>query len=232
MSGKIIPDRKMLADLVRKAREAGRKIVLANGCFELLHVGHVRYLQGARECGDLLVVAINSDASVRGLKGPGRPAVPQAERAEILAALEMVDYVHVFDEPDVRPILSALRPEVHAKGTDYTEENVPERDVVRSYGGRVAIVGDPKDHSTTELLANLSGEPVETRSHEELTADGWSRRFIAEGPKLAEAKETFEEIGQAVVFKPLDEADLASEECTDCYRQDPGKYRVVYTKKK
>ena len=131
---------------------------MANGCFDVLHVGHVRYLAGARELGDVLVVGVNSDAQVARLKGAGRPILPEMERAEIVAALESVTYVTVFDEPTVEELLLALKPDVHAKGTDYTEDSVPERDVVRSYGGRVAIVGDPKDHSTSAILARLGHE--------------------------------------------------------------------------
>ena len=128
------------------------KIILTNGCFDLLHVGHVRYLHAAKELGGKLVVAVNSDSSVRALKGAGRPRVPDHERAEVLAALADVDAVTVFDGLDVRDLIRLLRPDVHAKGTDYTAESVPERDVVIACGGRVAIVGDPKDHSTTEML--------------------------------------------------------------------------------
>jgi rfaE bifunctional protein nucleotidyltransferase chain/domain len=138
-------------------RKAGATVVLANGCFDVLHVGHVRYLKGAREEGDVLVVAVNADATVRALKGAGRPVMPAEERAEIVAALEGVDFVVVFDTPTVEPVLRALRPDVHAKGTDYTPETVPERAVVAEYGGRVAIVGDPKDHSTTEMLERMKG---------------------------------------------------------------------------
>src|SRR6266705_5391077 len=136
-------------------RANGACIVLANGCFEILHVGHIRYLQGARALGDLLVVGINSDHQVAILKGKGRPLMPQNQRAEIVAALEMVDLVTIFNEPTVEDLLLALRPDVHAKGADYTEDTVPEREIVRSYGGRLAIVGDPKDHSTSELIARL-----------------------------------------------------------------------------
>ena len=139
------------------ARESGARIVLANGCFDVLHVGHVRYLAGARALGDVLVVGINSDQQVAIQKGPGRPVLPAAERAEIVAALEPVTYVTIFDEPTVEQLLLALKPDVHAKGTDYTTDTVPERDVVRSYGGQVAIVGDPKDHSTSEIIARLGG---------------------------------------------------------------------------
>ena len=133
-------------------RNEGHKVVLTNGCFDLLHVGHVRYLRAAKELGGKLLVAVNSDASVRCLKGDGRPRVPDHERAEILAALTDVDAVIVFDSPDVRDLIRLIRPDIHAKGTDYTAESVPERDVVMEYGGQVAIVGDPKDHSTTEML--------------------------------------------------------------------------------
>jgi D-glycero-beta-D-manno-heptose 1-phosphate adenylyltransferase len=141
-----------LAEQVRAWRAAGEKIILTNGCFDLLHVGHVRYFHAARELGGKVIVAVNSDASVRTLKGEGRPRVPEQERAEILAALADVDAVTVFDAPDVRELVRLIRPDIHAKGTDYTEESVPERDVVIACGGRVAIVGDPKDHSTTGLL--------------------------------------------------------------------------------
>lgn len=136
-------------------RAAGRKIVFANGCFDLLHVGHTRYLQKARALGDALIVGINSDASVASLKGKGRPLQPEAERAEILAALDCVDYVLLFDALTVDGILRELRPDIHAKGTDYTEDSVPERDTVLSYGGRVAIAGDPKDHSTRDLIQTI-----------------------------------------------------------------------------
>jgi D-glycero-beta-D-manno-heptose 1-phosphate adenylyltransferase len=141
-----------LAQRVQQWRAAGEKITLTNGCFDVLHVGHIRYLRGARELGGKLVVAVNSDASVRTLKGAGRPRVPQDERAEILAALTDVDAVVIFDSLDVRDLIRLIRPDVHAKGTDYTAESIPERDVVIACGGRVAIVGDPKDHSTTEFL--------------------------------------------------------------------------------
>ena len=130
-------------------------IVLANGCFDLLHAGHVRYLEGAKRLGDRLVVAINSDESVRALKGEGRPLMPAAERAEILASLSDVDVVLIFPEHDVAAIIREIRPDVHAKGTDYTADRVPERDAVIACGGRVAIVGDPKDHSATEIIRNL-----------------------------------------------------------------------------
>ena len=151
-----ILDRNRLIARVAIARRAGARIVLANGCFDILHVGHVRYLEGARSLGDLLVVGINSDEQVRLLKGEGRPLVPERERAETVAALRAVDFVTIFPEPTVEAILRAIRPDIHAKGTDYTEDSVPERDVVRSFGGRVAIVGDPKDHSTSGMISQLS----------------------------------------------------------------------------
>ena len=149
--------RDQLVDRISSARASGARIVLANGCFDVLHVGHIRYLAGARELGDVLVVGINSDEQVAIQKGPGRPVLSANERAEIVAALESVTYVTIFDEPTVEQLLLALKPDVHAKGTDYTTDSVPERDVVRSYGGEVAIVGDPKDHSTTEIIARLGG---------------------------------------------------------------------------
>ncbi len=150
-----ILSRAALRERVEEWRRTGEQIVLTNGCFDLLHVGHVRYLRGAKELGGKLIVAINSDDSVRQIKGEGRPAMPALERAEILAALSDVDAIVIFDEPDVRALLREIHPDVQAKGTDYTRENVPERDEVRAYGGRVEIVGDPKDHSTTELLKQL-----------------------------------------------------------------------------
>jgi rfaE bifunctional protein nucleotidyltransferase chain/domain len=151
-----IVDRATLAERVRADRAQGLTIAFANGGFDLLHVGHVRYLQGAKREADRLVVAINSDASIRGLKGPSRPILNQADRAELVAALRSVDYVVIFEEPTVTPLLELLRPDVHCKGTDYTVDTVPERDTVRAYGGRIAIVGDPKDHSTTGLLSRLT----------------------------------------------------------------------------
>ena len=147
-----ILNRDALIKVVADARANGQRIVMANGCFDILHVGHIRYLRGARELGDLLVVGVNSDAQVAIQKGAGRPIVPALERAELIAALESVSYVTIFDEPTVEELLLALKPDVHAKGTDYTVDTVPEREVVRSYGGTVAIVGDPKDHSTSEIL--------------------------------------------------------------------------------
>jgi rfaE bifunctional protein nucleotidyltransferase chain/domain len=147
-----ILSRAELRKQVEAWRAAGDRVTLTNGCFELLHVGHIRYLHAAKELGGRLVVAINSDDSVRALKGEGRPLIPAEERAEILAALADVDAVVVFPEPDVRAIIREIHPDVHAKGTDYTEESVPEGDTVREYGGRVAIVGDPKNHSASEII--------------------------------------------------------------------------------
>ena len=147
-----ILSREQLSDRVAEWRRSGARVTLANGCFDLLHVGHVRYLHAARELGGNLVVAINSDDSVRGLKGVGRPLMPAEERAEILAALTDVDAVVIFPESDVRAIIREIRPDFHAKGTDYTAETVPERDAVEACGGRVAIVGDPKDHSATGII--------------------------------------------------------------------------------
>lgn len=149
-----VVSREELIGIVERERREGRSIAFANGIFDLLHVGHVRYLQGAAQEADRLIVAVNDDA-IAGRKGPGRPILPAADRAELVAALRGVDYVVVFPEPTVTPLLERLRPEVHCKGTDYTIDTVPERDTVRAYGGRVAIVGDPKDHSTRDLLARL-----------------------------------------------------------------------------
>ncbi len=146
-----------LLEQVNADRRAGRTVAFANGCFDLLHVGHVRYLQAARAEADRLIVAVNSDASVRRLKGEGRPILDENARAELVAALACVDYVVIFGDATVDRLLTLLKPDVHCKGTDYTVETVPELKTVRAYGGRVAIVGDPKDHSTGELLAKLSG---------------------------------------------------------------------------
>ena len=150
-----ILSRESLRQHVAGWRNNREPIVLANGCFDFLHVGHIRYLRGAKALGGRLVVAINSDASVRQLKGEGRPLMPAAERAEIIASLADVDAVVIFDEPDVRALIREIRPDVQVKGTDYTRESVPERDEVLACGGRVEIVGDPKDHSTSEFLARL-----------------------------------------------------------------------------
>ena len=144
-----------LGEVIDEHRRSHHKIVFANGVFDLLHVGHVRYLQAARKEGDILVVGINSDASTRKLKGEGRPILTERARATLVAALEAVNYVVIFDEPDVRPLLREIQPDVHAKGTDYTADTVPERDMAGWLGIRVAIVGDPKDHSTRDLLARL-----------------------------------------------------------------------------
>ena len=150
-----VVSREELIKTIAEARAAGLRLVLANGCFDVLHVGHVRYLEGARDEGDLLIVGVNSDEQVREQKGEGRPILPATQRAEIVAAIESVNYVTIFDEPTVEELLLALRPDVHAKGTDYTVDTVPEREVVKLYGGRVAIVGDPKDHSTSEILSQM-----------------------------------------------------------------------------
>ena len=149
--GKILTEDE-LAEAVRAERADGRTIAFANGCFDVLHVGHVRYLADAKAQADRLVVAINDDDSVRGLKGIGRPILAAADRAELVGELESVDYVVLFSDPDVNRLLRLLKPDVHCKGTDYTPETVPERDTVLAYGGRIAIVGDPKDHSTRDLL--------------------------------------------------------------------------------
>ena len=146
--------RERLIELVHAERREGRTIALANGCFDLLHAGHVRYLQAAAQEADRLIVAVNGDAAA-GAKGPGRPILQAADRAELVAALRGVDYVTIFSEPTVSELIAALRPDVHCKGTDYTTASVPERESVLAYGGRVAIVGDPKDHSTRDLLARI-----------------------------------------------------------------------------
>lgn len=150
-TGKIL-ERRELRGRVEQWRRGGEPIILANGNFDLLHVGHVRYLRGAKELGGKLVVAVNSDESVRMLKGEGRPVIPAGERAEIVAAMADVDAVVIFSELDVRALIREIRPDIQAKGTDYTEESVPERDAVAEYGGRVAIVGDAKEHSTSEII--------------------------------------------------------------------------------
>ncbi len=147
--------REELKELVESDRAAGRTVALANGCFDLLHVGHVRYLEAAAAEADRLIVAVNDDESVARIKGEGRPIMPAADRVELVAGLRAVDYVVVFGEPTVAELLQALEPDVHCKGTDYIEDTVPERDVVRAYGGRVAIVGDPKDHSTRDLISKI-----------------------------------------------------------------------------
>jgi D-glycero-beta-D-manno-heptose 1-phosphate adenylyltransferase len=150
-----ILSRDALIRRVTEDRAHGLTHAFANGAFDILHVGHIRYLDAARREADRLIVAVNDDASVRGLKGAARPVLPQADRAELVAALRAVDYVVIFPEPTVTPLLEVLRPDVHCKGTDYTADTVPERATVRAYGGRIAIVGDPKDHSTSDLLTRL-----------------------------------------------------------------------------
>ena len=154
-----ILSRNRLVARVAIERSKGKKIVLANGCFDLFHVGHTRYLAGAKELGDCLIVAINSDDQVKKLKGENRPFTPENERAEIISCLKFVDYVTIFPEPTVEELIRSIKPDFHAKGTDYTTETVPEREFVREYGGQVAIVGDPKDHSSTELIGKVKNLP-------------------------------------------------------------------------
>lgn len=147
-----------LKRLAVDAKAAGKKVVLANGCFDLLHVGHIRYLKGAKEHGDILIVGINSDASVRVLKGNDRPYIDEQERMMFIAAIEYVDYVTLFDALRVDDLLLTLKPDFHAKGTDYTEQTVPEKEIVASYGGRVIITGDPKEHSSTNIIAKIKNK--------------------------------------------------------------------------
>jgi rfaE bifunctional protein nucleotidyltransferase chain/domain len=154
--GRVVSEAELSA-LVEADKAAGRTVAFANGCFDILHVGHVRYLAGAANQADRLVVAVNDDQSVKGLKGEGRPVLTAADRAEMVAAVEGVDYVFTFADPDVNRLLQQLRPDVHCKGTDYTVETVPERHTVLAYGGRIAIVGDPKDHSTRDLISRIKG---------------------------------------------------------------------------
>lgn len=164
MSARVREKRVELEGLPRlrsAASAAGRTVALANGVFDLFHVGHLRYLEGAKSEADLLVVAVNSDLSTRLNKGPGRPVVPEAERAEIVAGLACVDHVVLFDSKDVVPVIRALRPDVHVKGTDYTPDTIPEAAEVRAYGGRVAVAGDPKEHSTSDLIDRLAREKGE-----------------------------------------------------------------------
>ena len=151
-----VVNRSELVERVQADRARKQTIVFANGAFDLLHVGHIRYLEGAKREGDRLIVAINSDASVRGLKGPNRPVLTENDRAELVAALRAVDYVVIFDEPTVTPLLELLKPDVHCKGTDYTVDTVPERAIVASYGGRTAIVGDPKQHASRDFIKKRS----------------------------------------------------------------------------
>ena len=151
-----ILDRTRLIARVAVERQKGAKIVLANGCFDLFHVGHIRYLTGARELGDCLIVGINSDEQVKKLKGKNRPFMPEQERAEIISALRFIDCVTIFNEPTVEELIRAIRPDFHAKGTDYSTESVPEREIIIECGGQVAIVGDPKNHSSTELIKSVN----------------------------------------------------------------------------
>jgi rfaE bifunctional protein nucleotidyltransferase chain/domain len=151
-------DERDLTDAIARERAAGRTIAFANGCFDVLHVGHIRYLQGAAKEADVLVVGVNGDESVCELKGTGRPVMNEAERAEIIAAIRGVSYVTIFSERSPGRLIGDLKPDVHCKGTDYTQDSVPEADIVRSYGGRIAIVGDPKDHSTTEFLKRMKAK--------------------------------------------------------------------------
>ena len=148
-------ERNRLIARVAIERSKGKKIILSNGCFDLFHVGHIRYLLGAKELGGCLIVGINSDEQVRKLKGENRPFMPENERAELISALRFVDYLTIFNEPTVEELIRAIKPDFHAKGTDYTTETVPEREIVREYGGQVAIVGDPKDHSSTEMIEKV-----------------------------------------------------------------------------
>ena|SRR5438552_3093951 len=150
-----ILNRGQLKEKVLEERASGAKIVLANGCFDIFHVGHIRYLTGAKALGDILVVGVNSDEQAHKLKGEGRPFLPEAERAELVSALRCVDFVTIFEEPTVEELIRAIRPDFHAKGTDYTVDSVPERKIVRELGGKVAIVGDPKDHSSTTLISMI-----------------------------------------------------------------------------
>ena len=153
--GRVVSERELVG-AVRSDRAEGKSVAFANGCFDLLHVGHVRFLQGAAAEADRLIVAVNADVSVRGLKGPNRPILAENDRAEMVAALRGVDYVILFSEPTVEKLLRLLEPDVHCKGTDYTIESVPEHGVVQAYGGRTAIVGDPKSHATRELIARIA----------------------------------------------------------------------------
>jgi rfaE bifunctional protein nucleotidyltransferase chain/domain len=156
--GQFVENVEKLREILEKEKKAGKTVVFGNGCFDLLHVGHIRYLKGAKELGHILVVGLNDDASVAGLGKRKETVTPAMERAEIMAAIEYVDYVILFSEPTVESLLCTLKPHIHAKGTDYTEETVPEKDIVLAYGGKVAIVGDPKDHSTTAIIETLKGK--------------------------------------------------------------------------
>ena len=153
--GRVIGSLDELKGIIDAQKAAGKRVVFGNGCFDIVHVGHVRYLKGAKELGDVLIVAVNDDSSVTGLGKRKEVVTPADERAEIISALDCVDYVILFGDPTVENLLRTLKPHIHAKGTDYTEDNVPERDIVASYGGRVAIVGDPKDHSTRDIIKTI-----------------------------------------------------------------------------
>jgi len=157
MNAPILTERELI-DALATERTHGRKIAFANGCFDVLHVGHIRYLQGAKDAADILVVGVNGDDSVRELKGEGRPVMPAQERAELIAAIRGVDYVTIFNERSPARLLGVLKPDLQAKGTDYSVDSVPEAEVVKSYGGSVIIVGDPKDHSTSEILRRMKAE--------------------------------------------------------------------------
>jgi rfaE bifunctional protein nucleotidyltransferase chain/domain len=161
---KFVRDPEALVHVVNQLKSQGKRIVMTNGCFDMLHVGHIRCLKGAKEQGDVLIVAVNDDASMRRLKLAGRPIMPESERIEILEALECVDFITLFSEERVDRLLLQLKPHVHAKGTDYTEETVPERETVLSYGGRIAIVGDPKTHSSTDLIHAIARREKENLS--------------------------------------------------------------------
>ncbi|MBI4831256.1 MAG: adenylyltransferase/cytidyltransferase family protein [Candidatus Lindowbacteria bacterium] len=168
---KFIKDRDTLGKTVDALKKQGKRIVLANGCFDMLHVGHIRYLYGAKREGDVLVVAVNSDKSMVRLGKPNRPVISEGERIEILDALEMIDYLTLFDEPTVDSVILELKPHVHAKGTDYTKENVPERETVLSYGGEIAIVGDEKRHSSTAIIEKIANSGRAKEESEGTTAD-------------------------------------------------------------
>jgi rfaE bifunctional protein nucleotidyltransferase chain/domain len=158
---KIVGSADDMERIVERLKAEGKTIIMTNGCFDLLHVGHTRCLEGAKKVGDILVVAVNSDSSVRSYKGPGNPINPENERMEVLASLQCVDYVFPFSESTVDSVLLRLKPDYHAKGTDYTEETVPERDTVLSYGGRIVITGDPKNHATSDIIEKIRGSRTE-----------------------------------------------------------------------
>ena len=184
----IVSESELLAAVARE-RAAGKTIAFANGCFDLLHVGHVRYLQGAAAEGDRLIVAVNDDRSVASLKGPAQPILPAAERAELVAAIRGVDYVVVFDDATVERLLTTLKPDVHCKGTDYTIDSVPERAVVLAYGGRTAIVGDSKEHATRDLLKQIRRRVGQDRQDRRDGQDGQDRREGQDGQDRREGQE-------------------------------------------